>query len=835
MFRSALHFSLTTLCLLALVVPAPAQDEKPAKKEPPKKPAAETPEDDYRQFFTKPQTPAEFWRAVQFEITVGRYDLAARNLHGLLALKPEDKDLLAIIDKDGMSSILALRNIPKWGDDPKDTEQARKDTEELIRLATAAQKKLLTDPDRINRFVANLHGTPEERDYAVQELYRSGADAVPYLIDALRAASGDDREDILFALRHMPAEAVPPILAALDVPEPALQVELIDAVLGRVTEHRVYNPLTKREIVDRTTDLPALHKQADTDPAPYWWWLSASPNAAVRQKAIQALTLLLGLDASRLPPPEQALTEAAERYYRHQVRFLDPGAVTIWRWDGQHVVRGWPGVPTVPTTRAEEYYGLRFARQALTIDPTYAPAQIVLLSLALEKGVERSGLDEPLAKGDPNVDQLVATVDPRLVVTVLERALADKNLPVILGATRALGQLADARALRATSTGEPALLRELYYPNRRIQMAAADTILRLPGNPSGTGTTPPTRKAGGAIAARIVEILRRAVAAAPAPTARPKVIIAQPTVRQTTEASRALEAAGFEPIALQTGRDVLRRLNEAADVDLLLIDADLPDPGLAPLLGQLRGDVNTGLLPVVVLAPAEREQRLRRITDLYHNVSTAPRGLALDTGAQKKILPVLITEAQGAPLAQAQLAEHAERSLRWLARMSRGEVPGYDVRPAADAVLEALRSGRFSTEGQLDAIEVAAHLPGVKPQNTLLAVLLDPKGAEPVRVAAALALERHIEQHGVALSPGEITSLQGLYASAGLSPKLRESVALVVGSLRPDARLTGERLRQFQPAPPAPPKTKEPEKAPEAPKKDDGKKTEEDKKDDGKK
>jgi CheY-like chemotaxis protein len=826
-FRTALHLSLSTLCLLALLLSAPAQDEKPAKKEAPKKAA---PEDEYSQFFTKPETPMEFWRAVHFEISVGRYDLAARNLHGLVALKPDDKDLLAIVDKFGMSAILGLRNIRKWGDDPKDTKQARKDIEELIRMVSAARKKVLTDPERINRFIANLHGTDEERDYAIQELYKSGAAAAPQMIDALRSSSGDDRADILFALRHMPAEAVPPILAALDIPDPALQIELIDAVLGRVTEHRVYDPVAKREIVDRTTDLPTLHRYAGTDPAPYWWWLSTSSNAAVREKATQALSLLLGLPPSKLPPAKRALTEAAERYFRHQVRFLDPGAVTVWRWDGQHVVAGWPGVPTVPTTAAEEYYGLRFARQALAIDPKYEPAQVVLLSLALEKGVERSGLDDPLAKGAPDVDQLVATVNPSLVVTVLERALTDKNLPVILSATRALGQLSDVRAVRATSLGEAALVRALYYPNRRIQMAAADTILRLPQNPSGTGTSRRAQQTGGATAARVVEILRRALAAGPAPASRPKVIIAQPYERQTTEASRALEQAGFEPIALHTGRDVLRRLNQAADIDLLLIDANLPDPGLAPLLGQLRGDVNTGLLPVVVLAPADLEVRLRRITETYHNVSIAPPGLALDPDAQKKILPVLITEAQGAPLSQAQLTEYAERSLRWLARMARGEVPGYDIRPAADTVLEALRSGRFSTDAQLDAVEVAAHLPGRKPQTDLLAVLLDPKRAEAVRGAAALALERHIEQHGVALSPGEIASLQALYASTDLPSRLRESVALVVGSLRPDARLTGERLRQFQPAPPGPPRTKESDKPRGPIIKEDGKKGDEEKK-----
>ena len=42
-------------------------------------------------------------------------------------------------------------------------------------------------------------------------------------------------------------------------------------------------------------------------------------------------------------------------------------------------------------SQAEEYYGLFFARQALYLDPGYLPAQVIFLSLALDKG-----FDQPL-------------------------------------------------------------------------------------------------------------------------------------------------------------------------------------------------------------------------------------------------------------------------------------------------------------------------------------------------------------------------------------------------------------------------------------------------------
>jgi CheY-like chemotaxis protein len=810
-FRSALPITLSAVCLLALLAAAPAQDEKPPpkkddekKQEPKKKTAAEA-DEEYRNLFKAPETPLEFWRALQFELELGRHELAARQLRGLIDKAPDDKDLLEILDREGMSAFLRLRNIRKWSDDPAANAQAQKDVEDLIRRVSAAQKRVLADPERIARFIRNLNASEEERDYAVQQLYRAGPAAVPYLIDALREADAETRVNILYALKRLGPDAVPPILAALDIPDPALQVALIDAVQDRARTEQVFDPIQKRTVTRTTSDLPQLRQRAETDPAPYWWPLTHSSVEAVRRKATEALAQLLGVPPSKLPQAKMALTREAERYYQHQVRFLDPGNVTVWRWDGQHVVAGWPGVPTVSTSRAEQYYGLRFARQALAIDPSYEPAQVVFLSLALEKGEERAGLDQPLAKAAPEVQDLLATVNPSLVTAVLDRALTDHNLPVILGAVRALGDLAETRATLPTSSrGESGLERALYYPDRRIQMAAADTLLRLPRPPSVRGGVQEVRFPDPVTRARVVDVLRRAVAAEPAAKGRPKVIIGAQQEDFTTQAGHHLAEAGFDPVPEHTGRAVLQRLNEAADIDLVMIDANLPDPGLASLLGQLRSDINTGLLPVVVLVAPEREEHLRPVTEHYRNVHLSPPGLALDTGNQKRILPVLITEAMGKPLDGAELKAYADKSAAWLARLAQGAPPGYDIRPAGDAVLDALRSGKLSKDGQLAAVEAAGRLPVPRAQHELAAVLIDPNRDPAVRDAAAQQLVRAIQQRGPVLAANEVQALQGVYAAGSTDPALRARIALVMGSLRPSARATGERLEGFQPPPPSP-------------------------------
>ena len=70
-----------------------------------------------------------------------------------------------------------------------------------------------------------------------------------------------------------------------------------------------------------------------------------------------------------------------------------PGPVTFWKWDGKQLVS-----QTLSSSQAEELHGLHFAGQGVKLDPGYEPAQVVFLSLALDKAIERVGITEPLTK-----------------------------------------------------------------------------------------------------------------------------------------------------------------------------------------------------------------------------------------------------------------------------------------------------------------------------------------------------------------------------------------------------------------------------------------------------
>jgi CheY-like chemotaxis protein len=711
------------------------------------------------QFYKKPETADEYWKYMNHEIELGQFRVAAGYLKAFVGKNPSDEDLLRIQEKEGSSAFQRLLNIPEM----------RADAKALVERVDAVVQKHLADRKRLDALIKNLTDVPEEREYAIGQLRRSGAQAVPALVDALIRSANEPEEHtaILRALARLDKTTVPPLLAALDADNTNLRIELINL----------------------------LRQRAATEATPFLWYLAASPKQpeAVRKAATAALTAFLSLPAERLPLARVALTEQAEGYYQHKVGFSAAAPVPVWRWDGKQLV-----MERLSSSQAEEYYGLRFARQALELDPSYQSAQIVFLSLALDKGMERAaGLDQPLSKGAAPVKELLNSVNPELLIAVLDRALKERRLTVVVGSVRALGDLSEVRAAQPAGRGTPALVRALNYPDRRVQMAAAEALLRIGGQAQPLASS------------RVINILRRMLLI----DASQKVLVADFDKDRAALVGQALQKAGFEPVVVQTGKEALKRLGQAGDIDALLIDSAIPDPQLPHLLAQLRADIDSGGLPILVTTSADQIDHLQRQVEPYRNVwvvetSASANGL-------KREVSTRITEALGRPLTEAERKDYAAKSMEWLVRLARGEVAGYDLRPAEGAILQSLRSKELAPL----AVEAAGRLPGREPQLALATVVLTANLPEALRSAAAVELCRHIQHHGLALSTNQIQALESLFKSQPDS-NFKANVALVVGSMHPDARQTGERLQRYVPTlaapakaatPPAPKKEKEEE------------------------
>ena len=297
---------------------------------------------------------------------------------------------------------------------------------------------------------------------------------------------------------------------------------------------------------------------------------------------------------------------------------------------------------------------------------------------------------------------------------------------------------------------------------------------------------------------RVVDVLRRFVGT----DLGNKVLIADFDRDRSGNLAAAVKKAGYETVVVQTGNAALERLSQRADIDVIAVNATIPMPLLPGLLAQLRTDIDIGRTPLFVTAAADRVEALQRQWEpRYRNVwviaeATSPAEL-------KAMFAEKVTQAAGKPLTDVERKDYAARSIEWLARLARGEVSGYDIRPAQGAILEALRSKELANL----AIEAAGHLSGRDPQQALASLVLDGGRPAELRSKAAVELCRHIQQFGLALSAAQVKGIEDQFA-ASTDAKLKGNLALVLGSTHPTPRQTGERLQRYSPSFSAPPAAK---------------------------
>jgi hypothetical protein len=796
------------LCLLGLApLAGRAQEQPKAAEKAPEKAAEKAPEkaaedakevmsktmqkaeEDYRLYFRRPETAAQFWSAINYEIDVGKFDVAALLIDELLKKQPADKvdrDLAAIEASKGLSPFLRLKGVRRWFANAELEKEAEQNVDRLISRVTAAVEKSLSDPQRLARFIRALGSdVPEERAYGFVQLKRAGERATPYLVDALRQTAGTAEHDRLREdMVRLGADFLPPTYLILVA----------------------HDRRDAKQLDPRLDVLYLIRRLGDRRAIPYLWHLTESPlyPPLVRSQARETLASLLSGRVENLPPARLSLTQLAQEYYQHQVKFPNPRRILVWPWDGQQLAR--QPVALSPA-QAEQFFGLLFAKQALDLDPSYRPAQEVFLDLTLQ-GAFADNLDRATKKRLPDsLQRLLTSVDGDLLIDALDRALTDRNLAVILPLVRVLGERGEYRAGRPPGEGPPqGLLRALYYPDRRVQMAAVQALARMPGLPDP------------ATAARVVEILRRFLAAEPVPRA---LVVFVPTER-AAPVRTALKAAGFDPVLAPRTTEALQQLVATADFDIVLVDSAAPPAEVPFLIGQVRADSNVGLLPIVLLSSAERKQALQGLAGRHTNVWVIPEGLLtkteelktrLDEALRLSLAPAVVArlpasqrtwvtsdilKAPGLLLTPADRKQLTAEALELLWNMARGDIRGYDIRPAQSAVVAALRSPELAPQ----AVEVLGRLAGVEPQQRLAALALDPAQGK-LRLPAAGELNRNIRQHGLVLNKVQTGDIQRAVANPKEDAALRGELALVLAHVEPGRRVTGVRLRDYRPEMPA--------------------------------
>ncbi len=710
-----------------------------------------------------PETAPEFWAAAKFDMSLGNHNRSAQMFGNFydkvmgLGEEEQRKYFLNMYDSEGVSPLLKLSTIPAvkqvMRKDPA-TGKDRAAVEILIGKMTGFIEARLSDPDRIRFFVGQLNKRPEERAYAITQLRASGARSVPAMLDILRDPAQQPLHGPVYtALLKMDSDIGPPLLAALDSKSEFLRSTIVD-----VFAHR-----------------------ADSRIIPDLYHLSAanSSSQALKDKAKSWLNKFLG-SAKETLDPRAALVAEAEKYHKHQVD-LSGQKLGVWTWNDQSGLAGQPA----DASRVEEQRGINYARKALDLDPSYRSAQVTLLSIALDKLYERGGPSVSVAKAAPELQALLAGSPADLLEEVLAKALKNGRTNTVLGAVKALGAHGDPKLLRMSEKGAPPLLQALRYPDRRVQLAAAESVLAVPNtHESYPGSS------------RVVDVLKTAVTGSGAA----KALVGLGNRDESSRIAGLLRPIGFEAHVAASGSELLEQAASEGNVALVITDAALPNPGFGYFLAQYKNNAGTAGIPLLIVAEKEQARLAQEATRHLPNVriiSSAPASgdlLKAEVGA-------LVSDRTKPAVSDAERLAQAKTAVESLARIANGELKGYDLRSADSALIKAANDDALTAT----AASVLSYRPSREAQNALASLVLSESKSPALRVTATAALRAHLQRFGNQLTPEQTQGLFKLALSA-TDPALREQADLTAASLKADAAAFGARLKGFVPgaAPSAP-------------------------------
>jgi len=671
-------------------------------------------------FAKEPQTPLELWGAVDYLIRTNQVKKALPYLDRFMKSQPDDATLIAIRNRYGVGSILRLI------DDPATRPHAKP----LADTLAAASRRFATQPERIARFISELTGAPEEQAYAVRHLREAGPYAIPPLVEALSrpGISPRDHELLIRNMGRLDSSAIPALAAVLDSPDLPVAAAAATA-LGLIGDPQAIPFLT----------VPAA---APGTPPP------------VRAAAQAAITTLTGRAFSAQPhTPIQTLTETAWRYHRHQIEFSEDPVVT-WSWDSGKKA---PVPREVPRTEAEALLGLRFAREALRLDPQNRDAQVVQISIALEKAVERVGYESFPAKDQVTFDAAKAS-GPSVLGDALKTAIADGKTDLAAAVAIALGQITDKAALASTGRPHP-LVDALYAPGRRTQFAAAKAVANLTPTDPFPGSS------------RVVPTLARFAIH----QALPRAVVIDGNPNRGSQFAGFLINLGYDAELEVTGSRGFTAVAESADVELILIAYDLYGDrwNLTDTLTNLKADSRTAGVPVFVYGPLDLAIMRPNLTRNYPGLRFLVQpGDASLLQQQLKGLPPSLSAAE-----RAGYAREAAALLARIATQRKGPFTA-DLPAAEPALAVALSDPETGSSAALALGEV----PDPDAQRRLADVAFDPSQPAALRSQAATQLAQSIQRFGPLMSADQEARLSRTLATEP-DADVRSSLQNVVSAL----------------------------------------------------
>jgi HEAT repeat protein len=492
------------------------------------------------------------------DYAAGRYEDALKKLQDYVASNPGDEEVYRVVH--AVEDRVLLRALARGGDH----ERLMKYLLDKARPVVEGKKR---DPEAIKALVDQaINGEFDAQRRADMELAsRHGDYAVPHILPALSDSDSKKVTAAIFALHYIGAEAVHPLVAALDSPDARLR-GYAAVVLGDLKDTRA---------------LPALRRAVERD-----------ADEGVKAKAQAAILKIRG-DAGAPSSAAESYVRLGQRYYENNPAVIsEPDQMSnLWRWEGDALARYEVSAGLHNYALAEQH-----ATTALSIQPDFMPARSLLVRTLLAMIVQGRNLGEQAPESLKGAWDVAVAQGFDAACAALSDALDQRDWSVAVESARLVGATYGGQPLQGTSIG-----RALVAPERRVAYAAAIASLRMsPQAPYENSASVP------ALAAQ-----------AAAETALRQVFVIDDHDDARSRLGADLHEAGYVVAGDRNGYSGLARLKATPTVDVVIVRADLGSAGEIPsnrwrgtlaVLDELAADTRTKGMRVVVVVGGSPEQ-----------------------------------------------------------------------------------------------------------------------------------------------------------------------------------------------------------------------------------
>ena len=696
----------------------------------------------------EPSDPEAMFDTVVLMVDLAKLDSAKKYLDKLMAAKPKDAAILKMREKHGTTVFLQLSNMP----------ELQPQSIQLLERMNAAFHKAATNPKRLDGLIDELTESPSQREAAIIQLRSVGSLAVGRLMRRIAdPKKASDRSSYVAALVRLGGQAVPPLLGALEAPDPDVKSAALDG-LGQLGTARV---------------------------CPYLWFpaFDAGQTPDVRRSARHALARILYGDSTRVDKVSafgavDELLRIAHQHFRNEYEWTieDDGKVITWFWDSKQS----SVVPKrMPPEDASLIAGTRFVREALSLAPENREAQALFLAIRLAADVQRVGWDQSLPTGPGTTHDLALVCGEEIVAECLEVALDNPNPASALASLQVLGQIGTVRQLHHSGSRSAPLIQALNYPDMRVRFAAATAILQI--DPQTAFPNSP----------RVVSVLQRALN----DSGRMKAVTIDPDPQRSTTVAGIVADIGYEPLVAKSGREGFKMASERGDVELILIHENAVQWELSMTLANLRADARTTGIPIAIYGPDPREPRIQHLLHQYPLIGYVVE--TISSGDLKgQLTPFLQKLRTPAPTAQQRRAR-VEAAVFWFAHIANGKrTEVFDITPAESALVRAATAPDLA----VNALFALGSIATATSQRELLNVAANKQLKPGIRETAALQLAFHIQRFGLLLSGTDVNALRSAWNGEG-DTQVKTALASAIGSLEPEPTEVGRRLLEFPTAP----------------------------------